>query len=330
MRSARGPAARAESPTSPISLFEWLTGFGPPSVSSSSFPGAQFDCRELERRLFGSAPDADRATASLLALATFARRRRDQRVLLPTRLHMFFRGLPGLFACINPECDQARDNNGSITGRLFTQLHDRCGCGGRVYEFLTHRECGTAFLRGYMLGHRGDFLWHVPSGPLREGHQTPLTPVEILIDGEPHPEADDCVEAWHDVQSGRIVYDEPTPLQGFRKVYLPTPPAAWQPGGLRFRTCPVCTSDAIRGDRSTIMDHSTKGEAPFANLVKTQLDAQPAVKEETRTFPNGGRKVLLFSDGRQKAARLARDIPREVEQDIFARSSRSPPTGLNP
>jgi len=65
------------------------------------------------------------------------------------------------------------------------------------------------------------------------------------------------------------------------------------------------------------MDHATKGEAPFANLVKTQLDTQPAVHEETRQLPNGGRKVLLFSDGRQKAARLARDIPREVEQDIF-------------
>ena len=65
------------------------------------------------------------------------------------------------------------------------------------------------------------------------------------------------------------------------------------------------------------MDHSTKGEAPFANLVKTQLDAQPAAREQSRDFPNGGRKVLLFSDGRQKAARLARDIPREVEQDIF-------------
>jgi MrfA Zn-binding domain/Helicase conserved C-terminal domain len=65
------------------------------------------------------------------------------------------------------------------------------------------------------------------------------------------------------------------------------------------------------------MDHSTKGEAPFANLVKTQLDAQPAARAESRVFPNGGRKVLLFSDGRQKAARLARDIPREVEQDIF-------------
>ncbi|RWX57989.1 hypothetical protein EN780_38215, partial [Mesorhizobium sp. M4B.F.Ca.ET.089.01.1.1] len=65
------------------------------------------------------------------------------------------------------------------------------------------------------------------------------------------------------------------------------------------------------------MDHATKGEAPFANLVKTQLDSQPASRTETREYPNGGRKGLLFSDGRQKAARLARDIPREVEQDIF-------------
>ena len=68
--------------------------------------------------------------------------------------------------------------------------------------------------------------------------------------------------------------------------------------------------------RSTIMDHSTKGEAPFANLVKTQLDTTGRPRD-SRAFPNGGRKVLLFSDGRQKAARLARDIPREVELDIF-------------
>lgn len=298
-------------------LFELLTGFGPLERLIELVSGRAIPLRELQRRLFGDVPAADRATASLLALATFSRRQRDRRVLLPTRLHMFFRGLPGLFACANPECHEARDNDGAVAGRLFAQLSDRCGCGGRVFEFLTHRECGTAFLRGYMLGHHGDFLWHTPSGPLREGRQTPLTPVEILVDGKPHPGANDCIEAWLDVQSGRIVYDEPSPIRGFRKVYLPSPPAAWEPGGLRFRTCPVCTIDVIRGDRSTIMDHSTKGEAPFANLVKTQLDAQPAVREETRTFPNGGRKVLLFSDGRQKAARLARDIPREVEQDIF-------------
>lgn len=302
----------------PDFLFRLLTGFGPLEHLIQLVSGSAIPLQQLQRRLFGDVPGADRATASLLALATFARRHSDQRVLLPTRLHMFFRGLPGLFACANPECEQAREQDGSVTGRLFTQLHDECGCGGRVFELLTHRECGTAFLRGYMDGHHGNFLWHVPSGPLREGHQTPLTQVEFLVDGEPHPSRlDECVEAWLDVLSGRVVYEEPKPARGFRRVYMPAPAATWQPGGLRFATCPVCNSDTIRGNRSTIMDHSTKGEAPFANLVKTQLDAQPAVREETRMFPNGGRKVLLFSDGRQKAARLARDIPREVEQDIF-------------
>jgi hypothetical protein len=65
------------------------------------------------------------------------------------------------------------------------------------------------------------------------------------------------------------------------------------------------------------MDLATKGEAPFANLVKMQVVMQPPQQVEGASFPNGGRKSLLFSDGRQKAARLARDIPREVELDSF-------------
>ncbi len=56
-------------------LFELLTGFGPLERLIELVSGrAIFRLRELQRRLFESAPDADRATASLLALATFARR----------------------------------------------------------------------------------------------------------------------------------------------------------------------------------------------------------------------------------------------------------------
>jgi hypothetical protein len=137
------------------------------------------------------------------------------------------------------------------------------------------------------------------------------------VDGEPHrDETDQCTSAWLDIRSGRLLYQRPTDATGFREVYLPGAGAEWGRAA-RFSTCPVCRTNTLRENRSSIMDHATKGEAPFANLVKTQLDAQPAVKAESREFPNGGRKVLLFSDGRQKAARLARDIPREVEQDIF-------------
>src|SRR5262249_5768668 len=67
-----------------------------------------------------------------------------------------------------------------------------------------------------------------------------------------------------------------------------------------------------------IMDLRTKGEQPFGQLVKRQLFSQPADStKKISDFPNQGRKVLLFSDGRQKAARLAKAIPDEVESDAF-------------
>lgn len=299
-------------------LFEKLTGFGPLERLVRVVSGTAVALPELQRQIFGDTPFAERATATLLALATFAHRQRDKRVLLPTRLHMFFRGLPGLFACVNPRCEHVREQHPRpILGRLHTHARERCQCGGRVYELATHRECGTAFLRGFMDGPRGNFLWHLPSGPLREGHQTPLMEVELLVDGEPHREQTDrCLSGWLDIKSGRLLYAAPGNTDGFRRVFLPDAVLDWGRGG-RFSACPICRANTMRDARSTIMDHSTKGEAPFANLVKTQLDAQPPVIPETRQLPNGGRKVLLFSDGRQKAARLARDIPREVEQDIF-------------
>ncbi|MCR6654647.1 MAG: helicase-related protein [Opitutus sp.] len=68
------------------------------------------------------------------------------------------------------------------------------------------------------------------------------------------------------------------------------------------------------------MDLKTKGEQPFAALVKSQTFLQPPTRADKEDFPNQGRKVLLFSDGRQKAARLARNIPLEVEYDSFRES----------
>src|SRR5207237_2141094 len=65
------------------------------------------------------------------------------------------------------------------------------------------------------------------------------------------------------------------------------------------------------------MDLATKGEQPFANLIREQFINQVASKSLDDRHPNEGRKAILFSDGRQKAARLARDLPREVERDSF-------------
>ncbi len=305
-------------------LFENLTGFEPAETLISQIVGVPSELIGLGRTIFPNATTdvAQSALSALLALCTFACRASDGRILLPTRLHLFHRALPGLFACSSKECDArfSASQGDEILGRLHTEPKLACDCRtqSRVYELLTHRDCGAAFLQGYVTGVDGDFVWSEPSGRVGRGDISNLIPVQLLVDGSPHPDAEaDCRVRWLDTRTGRLASTTPPDTNGFRKLYMPGSNHNNSALGLAFSTCPVCLRRSINNEQSKIMDHVTKGEAPFAHMVTTALSRQPDVREESRQFPNAGRKVLLFSDGRQKAARLARDIPRVVQKDVF-------------
>lgn len=311
----------------PDYLFRVLEGFGPLEEAIRLVSGKALELSELGGKLFPSATDEDRRKCSeaLLTLGTLARRKSDKRVLLPTRLHLFYRGLPALYACTNRKCDARLDVGRAeieyVLGRLHTEPRTHCTCSGqsRVYELLTHRDCGTAFLRAFVRGPRGEFLWHEPSGDIGSEECEALHEIHLLVEGEPHPDArTDAAEGWVDTATGRTVRGKPASEDGYLRIFFPTKSPEPVRGRLvlSFERCPVC----LRGrsaENSKIMDLATKGEAPFANLVKAQVVNQPPRMPEGPGSPNGGRKSLLFSDGRQKAARLARDIPREVELDSF-------------
>lgn len=299
-------------------VYQSLQGFPPAESLLGLVSGEALALENVEERIFGefSAEEASAGLSSLIALCAFARRSTDGKVFLPSRLHLLFRGVPGLFVCINPKCHLVGDQvgEGLSLGNLSTAGNLTCACGGRVYELLTHRDCGKAFVRGFVEGVGGDFLWHEQSGTLFQESPRPLRQIELLVDGPPHERFTNYREAWVDCLSGKIVKVNPGDSDRYITVHMPT--GENDRGEIAFDRCPCCMK-TWHDDRTKIMDLATKGEAPFANLVKAMLVSQPAVREEDRAHPNGGRKVLLFSDGRQKAARLARDIPREVQSDTF-------------
>ncbi|MGD1467581.1 DEAD/DEAH box helicase [Vibrio harveyi] len=301
-------------------LYHNLTGYAPLEELISQVSGKAVQLESLSQELFKGAnhPIASKATDSLLALGCYAKRSSDGRVLLPTRLHLFHRGLPGLFACIDTNCSQRLSKmQDPILGRLYTKSLRQCSCESkaRVYELFTHRDCGAAFIRGYVSSDM-NFLWHESNGPLVESGAVDLMPVDILVEDKAHPRSRHK-DMWLHVSSGKLLDRCPPDPSGYRKVCVPDKVAAGEP--LTFDECPVCmrNTNASNGSMYKIMDHVTKGEAPFTTLVRTQMSNQPASRVIDSKHPNGGRKVLIFSDGRQKAARLARDIPRDIELDVF-------------
>lgn len=107
-------------------------------------------------RLFPSSPVDERVAKLEQLLTSLAR----EGGLVRLRAHLFFRNLPGLWACSNPDCKDARRGNDSgqgdmdeprSVGRIFTRPRYTCTCGSRVLELLYCQTCGESFLGGYHL-----------------------------------------------------------------------------------------------------------------------------------------------------------------------------------
>lgn len=312
-------------------LYDNLVAWPPVGSLITQVSSAGTASSELIKLVAGT-DDEVSATAVAVLLEICSLAKRDGRVLLPARMHLFFRGLPGIWACVNADCDARR----SVTdasypmGKFFDAPRGACDCTrhARVFELLSHRGCGAAFIQAYVDSQEGEFLWS-EGGELPDDVTRKLVRVELLMDGDPHP--DFPVTAYEraalDVVSGKLFrgeqYGTSGGKAGYRTVVLPSGPN--KNGDLAFSACPVCqvrwreSSDG----HSQIERHNTRGENPFVAVLREQLEKQPAPKlrqdqeSELERYPNRGKKSLVFSDGRQRAARLARVVPDVIEQDAF-------------
>lgn len=266
---------------------------------------------------------ADAAVTNLLIIASTARASAHESSLLPCRIHNFFRGLPGLWICMDPECNQLDPTHKStLCGKMYSQPRETCDCGSRVLEFFTCRYCGSAYARAYCVNVEDPrSLWSDPGKRLYDGaHEiSSLSALDLLLEKPRQIELAEIAD--YDLETGQI--NPEITGNRMRSVYIRANRTSdhrieddedeetVMSSGLGrgdFQPCPVCSQSGRMG-RSSIQDHETKGDQPFQALLAKQLQIQPpSPMAATKFAPLRGRKVLAFSDSRQVAARLAPNL----------------------
>lgn len=266
----------------------------------------------------GDGDERERAVAGILAAGSYARSSSSQDTppLLSMRVHAFFRGVSGVWACMNPDCPEVADHlkctdSPRPVGKIYLEPRPWCSarCGARVLELFSCRHCGLLFLGGIPdnLEHS---LW--PWSDDLSGERQDLNQFEIFGVECPHSEVQTehrsvrtTLTTHPNDPYARPVY-EVEPATQDEKVISPYP-----------TRCPRCQNYRApnSGGREVIEPLRTKGPRSFSIVAEDGFRVQPRAAQGQP--PNYGRKALLFTDSRLEAAQLAADTRKDHYNDLF-------------
>lgn len=103
---------------------------------------------QIAKTVFPSSPveTSEKAVANVLAGLALNQQPGDPKF----RAHLFFRNVTGMWACSDPRCNAVSTPQvGRTVGKLYAQPTTRCECGSRVLELLYCQNCGDVMLGGF-------------------------------------------------------------------------------------------------------------------------------------------------------------------------------------
>lgn len=286
--------------------------------------------------LFPGAPNRAVSVASLVSAVASAHSPQGNPVL-PLRTHLFFRNVQGIWACSDPGCaSKSFQNPDILVGQLFDRPTTTCACGSRVLELLYCESCGDTFLGGYRRELRSG-VWSLvpddpniekapdhsandrtyanyavywpsrpPAAPLQDPQRTQWTHDTVPRQWRPaqynHRTGEIQIARRRQDATGWIYY-----VPALHQV--PPPPQASVPSAQNDRPslCPHCeanwsaliTAAPIRTQRTGFQKIAQVLSDALLREIAPPAQAAPPSTEDPR------RKLVLFSDSRQDAAKLA-------------------------
>jgi len=239
---------------------------------------------------------------------------------LPVRAHIFFRNLQGLWACTNPGCTQAPPRNGPCpAGSLHYVPTLTCGCGSRVLELLYCEACGDIFFGGYRreTGLNPNEWYLSPDHPdleaspdmasldrdyLRYAVYWPGAPG--VTPASPGWTQDGVPRSWRAARftpgDGKVALGGPGYLYFVPAMHGANPPTNDSANQAYPARCPRCDADWSRRQIGSPVRTLRTGFQKIAQVLSDALLRKVADAGATQA-----RKLVVFSDSRQDAAKLS-------------------------
>lgn len=264
---------------------------------------AREECRtlaELANAVFPEQKNNKEAVDILLNIAALGVDAKGAPIL-PVRMHMFVRGIQEFSACCNPDCRCRQDDTLKLGKIGVNRPVGRCECGAKTYELQVDRNCGALFLKGYVTGVDDcEDFWFWNEAPEPKDKYSELN-LYILGDEESGGKLE---KGWLNSLTGKVhVDDSHAGEKGYLHVAFCEMDEESEGRSKPIR-CPRCNGTAA------FVGFVTRGNNTFYNVVARQFELQRGSrnKDELEGNPNAGKKVILFSDSRQGAARIAKDL----------------------